>query len=91
MKNLKELFDIVEDRRDNPTEGSYTNMLLDHEEKVYRKLNEEAYETIYACLKEDKNQVIYEAGDLLYHLTTLLVKNNVSYEEILAELSKRKK
>ena len=91
MESLKELFDIIEDRRDNPTEGSYTNKLLDHPEKVYRKVNEECYETIYACLKEDKAQVIYETGDLLYHLTTLLVKNGVSYEEILAELSKRKK
>ncbi len=91
MKDLRELFDIVEDRRDNPKEGSYTNKLLEHPEKVYRKVNEECYETIYACLKEDKDQVIYEAGDLLYHLATLLVKNDVNYDEILKELSKRQK
>ncbi|MHC4871731.1 MAG: phosphoribosyl-ATP diphosphatase [Planctomycetota bacterium] len=91
MNTLKELYDIIEDRKNNPKEESYTNKLLDHPEKVYRKINEETYEVIHACISEGKEQVLYEAGDLIYHLFTCLVKHGVTWDEVLEELDKRKK
>lgn len=91
MQSLKELFDIIENRKNSPQEGSYTNKLLDHPEKVYRKINEETYEVIHACIAEGKPEILYEAGDLIYHLFTCLVKHGVTFDELLAELEKRKK
>ncbi len=91
MQDLKELYEIIEERKRNPQEGSYTNLLLEHPEKVYRKINEETYEVIHACLAEGKDEVLYEAGDLIYHLFACLSKHNISWNEILNELDKRKK
>jgi phosphoribosyl-ATP pyrophosphohydrolase len=90
MKDLAELFSVLQDRKDNPKTGSYTNELLAHPEKAYRKINEETYEVIYACLCQDKERIISEAGDLLYHLLAVLVKHDVKWEEVLAELESRK-
>ncbi len=89
--DLRELYNIIDDRKRNPQEGSYTNKLLNHEEKAYRKLNEEVYELIYACLKQDKENIIYEAADVLYHLLVVLAKNDVSIDEVFKELESRKK
>lgn len=91
MDTLRELYDVVADRKANPRAESYTNALLDHPEKVFRKLNEETYELIYACLKQEKEEIAYEAGDLLYHLLVLLVKHDISWDCLLAELEKRRK
>jgi phosphoribosyl-ATP pyrophosphohydrolase len=91
MECLAELYAVLRDRKDNPKEGSYTNALLDDPEKAYRKLNEETYEVIHACLAGDRAGVVYEAGDLIYHLMAVLVKHGVGWDEILAELKKRRR
>lgn len=91
MKELQELYDVISSRKGQDPDKSYSAKLLSHNEKIYRKLNEECYELIYACLKQNKNEVIYEACDVIYHLLTLLAKHDVSIEDITKELEARRK
>jgi phosphoribosyl-ATP pyrophosphohydrolase len=87
---LNRLFEIVEDRKTNPVEGSYTNRLLnDGYEKAAQKLGEEAVEVIVAAVKQGRQRTIEESADLIYHLFVLLVQQGISFNEIEEELEKR--
>ncbi|ADC66641.1 phosphoribosyl-ATP diphosphatase [Ferroglobus placidus DSM 10642] len=91
---LEELQEIVEERKRNPTPDSYTAKLLYHEkgeDKVLEKFGEEAVELILACKNKDKESIVYEAADLLYHFVVLLSKFDVKVEEVYDELRRRKK
>lgn len=86
------LQDIVEERKKNPKEGSYTNYLFEKGvDKICKKIGEESAETIIAAKNDSKEELIYEASDLLYHLTVLLSNQGVTIEEIFEELEKRHK
>ncbi len=88
---LQHVYDTVVDRAANPQEGSYTNYLLDKGiEKTCKKVGEEASEAIIATMKHNKEEVIYEAADLLYHLTVLLYQNGVTLQDVWTELDKRR-
>ncbi|MFC1690874.1 phosphoribosyl-ATP diphosphatase [Nanoarchaeota archaeon] len=91
MEILTELEKVIEDRKQNPKEGSYTNKLLEDKSLSERKVSEESFEVIEASKDNDKKQVIYEAGDLLYHLLVLLNNNGVKLEEVEEELKNRRK
>ena len=91
MKNLDELYNVITERREESSEKSYTNALLNHEEKVYRKLNEETYEVIHACLSNDKAQIVYESGDLIYHLLVLLAKQDIPWSDVFVQLDSLRK
>ena len=89
---LYKLFEIVEDRKINPVEGSYTNRLLNGGYEVAaQKLGEEAVETIIAAGGEDRQRTIEESADLVYHLFVLLVQQGISLAEVEVELEKRHK
>lgn len=89
-KILFDLEKLVQDRRENPVEGSYTNYLLTKSvDKICKKISEEAGEIIIGSMKRSKEEVIYESADFLYHLTVLLNDQNVSMEEVLTELASR--
>ncbi|MEG0379958.1 MAG: bifunctional phosphoribosyl-AMP cyclohydrolase/phosphoribosyl-ATP diphosphatase HisIE, partial [Eubacterium sp.] len=63
----------VQDRRVHPAEGSYTNYLFNKGvDKICKKIGEESAETIIAAKNNSKEELTYEASDLLYHLTVLL-------------------
>lgn len=83
--SLYELYEIIEDRFANPRPGSYTATLDD--KKVREKLIEEVKEVVEARGKEE---VIWEAADILYFLTVLLNKEGVTIDEVLWELRRRK-
>ncbi len=88
---LQHVYDTVVDRAANPQEGSYTNYLLDKGiEKTCKKVGEEASEAIIATMKHSKEEVVYEAADLLYHLTVLLYQNGVTLQDVWTELDKRR-
>jgi len=73
-------------------EDSYTYSL--HKkglEEIMKKLGEEAIEVIIASKHQDKKDIIYETGDLLYHLLVLLVEKKIMLEEIFDELRARRK
>ena len=79
---LEALYATVENRRDNPKEGSYTCYIL-------KKVGEECSETIIAAKNDDNSETVYEIADLIYHLTVMMVKLGIPLEDVLAELDKR--
>lgn len=80
----------IEDRRRSPKVGSYTNYLMENGlDKILKALGEEAIEVIVAGKNEGNEELVYEIGDLLYHLLVLLVYRKIGLEEIWEELSGR--
>lgn len=87
---LEKLYDIITDRKANPKEGSYTNYLFDKGiDKMLKKVGEETAEVIIAAKNPGKNELIYETGDLFYHLLVLLKEKEIAPEEIFKELNIR--
>lgn len=89
---LTKLYECIDDRAQNPVEESYTNYLLDKgTDKILKKLGEECSEVIIAAKNDSKDEAVYEMADLLYHLTVLMHKQKITYNELAAELYKRYK
>lgn len=87
---LYELYNVIEDRKVNPKEGSYTNYLFDKGiDKILKKIGEESAETIIAAKNTNKDDTIYEICDLLYHVSVLMSLKNINWDDVLGELSKR--
>ena len=87
---LAALYATVENRRDNPKEGSYTCYLLDKGlDKILKKVGEECTEVIIAGKADDKKETIYELADLAYHAMVLMVQMGISVEDIHRELASR--
>ncbi|MGN1019334.1 MAG: bifunctional phosphoribosyl-AMP cyclohydrolase/phosphoribosyl-ATP diphosphatase HisIE [Aristaeellaceae bacterium] len=88
---LQQVYDVIADRKAHPQEGSYTNYLLDKGvEKICKKVGEEASETIIAAVKGNREEVTYEAADLMYHLLVLLFQQGVTPAEVWTELDRRR-
>ena len=89
---LNELYDVIKDRQLHPIEGSYTNYLFDKgQDKILKKVGEEAVETVIASKNNVRKEIIYEMGDLWYHCLVLLAFHGISPEELFAELMNRRK
>ena len=89
LKILEELVLLARDRKNNPIEGSYTNKLLEDKNLAKEKVLEEVNELIEAV--EENSNKIHEAADVLYHLMMYLEANDIKIEEIMKELTSRKK
>ena len=89
LKNLENLILLARERKKNPIEGSYTNKLLENKNLAKDKVLEEVNELIES-VEEDSNK-IHEAADVLYHLMIYLEANGIKIEQIMDELSARKK
>ena len=89
LKILEELVLLARERKSNPVEGSYTNKLLDNKNLAKAKVLEEVDELIKA-VEENSNRT-HEAADVMYHLIIYLEANGIKIEEIMKELSSRKK
>lgn len=88
---IDELFAVIEDRRDNPKEGSYTNYLFNKGiDKICKKIGEEAAEIIIAAKNAAPDEIRYESADFLYHLLVLLCERGLNPGEVFAELEKRR-
>jgi len=86
-----ELYDVIEDRRDNPREDSYTSRLLgEGVDAPLEKLGEEATEVTLAAKKDDTDELVHESADLVYHLFIALAARGVELEELVEELEKRR-
>ena len=84
---LYQVSEVIEDRKMNPQEGSYTNYLFDKGlDKILKKVGEEATETIIAAKNQEKEEIVYEIADLIYHLTVLMAVTNITWDDILSEL-----
>ena len=89
---LQELYSVIEGRKENRPEGSYTAYLFNSGlDKILKKMGEEATETIVAAKNEDSQRLVSETGDLIYHLLVLLVERGVTLDEISRELKGRRK
>ena len=80
---------LARERKNNPVEGSYTNKLLKDKKLAKEKVLEEVNELIEAV--EENSNKIHEAADVLYHLMMYLEANGIKIEDIMEELSSRKK
>ena len=89
LKILEELILLARERKNNPIEGSYTNKLLEDKNLAKEKILEEVNELIEAV--EENSNKIHEAADVLYHLMMYLEANDIKIEEIVEELTSRKK
>lgn len=88
---LQRLMAVTEDRKKNPKEGSYTNYLFEKgEDKILKKVGEEAAEVVIAGKNRSKEEISYETADLMYHLTVMLADNDMTWEDIFNELEKRR-
>ena len=89
LKILEDLILLARNRKDNPVQGSYTNKLLEDKNLVKEKVLEEINELIEAV--EQNTNKIHEAADVLYHLMMYLEANDIKIEQIMEELTSRKK
>jgi phosphoribosyl-ATP pyrophosphohydrolase len=89
---LESLYRLVAARKRERPEGSYTTYLFDQGlDKILKKVGEESAETIIAAKNDDRNALVKETSDLLYHLVVLLVERGLSLEEVRDELVSRRK
>jgi len=88
---LYEVYDVICDRLINPKEGSYTNYLFEKGiDKMCKKVGEEAAEVIIGAKNRSKDEVRYEAADLIFHLWVVLKEIGVEPDDIFKELQKRR-
>jgi phosphoribosyl-ATP pyrophosphohydrolase len=84
------LFATIQDRKLNPKPGSYTNSLFDDgEDEIIKKVGEEAIEVIIAVKGQGKERIIEESADLVYHLLVTLASQDLTWDDVCAELEKR--
>ncbi len=88
---VAKLWKVFEDRKANQSSSSYTVKLMNSRNLLLKKLAEESSEVIIAAKDKDRKQIIYETGDLLYHLMVLLYGEGISMDEIYRELEGRRK
>ncbi|ELZ83756.1 phosphoribosyl-ATP diphosphatase [Haloferax sp. Atlit-6N] len=89
---LDELFATIESRKAELPEGSYTTTLFTHEKGenyVLEKLGEETTEAILAAKDDDREELLYESADLVYHLLVLLSMKDASLDDLREELKAR--
>ena len=90
MMTFDSLYEIICQRRDNPFPESYTAKLISQgEDKILKKVGEEAMEVILAAKGQGDRRLIEETSDLLYHLFVLLSSRRITLDDILSELDAR--
>jgi phosphoribosyl-AMP cyclohydrolase / phosphoribosyl-ATP pyrophosphohydrolase len=87
---LSYLQDVIDQRKRDMPEGSYTTSLFTKgTRKITQKVGEEAVETIIGAMANDDENFIYESADLIYHLMVLLTHKGYRIEDIASELERR--
>lgn len=88
---IDELWDVIESRRTADPETSYTAKLLTgHEDKLLKKIAEEAGEVIMAAKDADKEHLRYEVGDVVYHLLVVMARWGLTPDDLAEELASRR-
>lgn len=88
--SLDSLAELIEGRKYEKKEGSYTTYLFEKGiDKILKKVGEECTEVIIAGKADDKAETIYEISDLVYHVLVLMVEMGISIEDIKKELASR--
>lgn len=90
MSVLKDLEAVIASRKGADPDSSWTAKLLSKgPEKCAEKFGEEAIEAIIAAAKDDRENLTYEAADVLYHLLVMLAARDVALDDVLNELARR--
>ena len=87
---IKEVFDILTQRKKSSEKKSYTSHLIKNPELLAKKIGEESSELIIDFIKNNKEGAIKESADLIYHVLVIWVSLGINPEEIWKELSSRK-
>jgi phosphoribosyl-ATP pyrophosphohydrolase/phosphoribosyl-AMP cyclohydrolase len=89
---LNVLFELIKRRKEERPEGSYTTKLFEKgTNRIIQKVGEEAIETVIAAKNRDKNEIVNEVSDLLYHLFVMLAEQGIEFTEIVNNLELRHK
>ncbi|MDW5299948.1 MAG: bifunctional phosphoribosyl-AMP cyclohydrolase/phosphoribosyl-ATP diphosphatase HisIE [Sedimentibacter sp.] len=89
---LNRVYNQIINRKENPIEGSYTNYLFDKGlDKILKKVGEETSEVIIGAKNKNKDELVYEMCDLIYHSLVLMVNEGVTIDDLKKELTKRHK
>lgn len=88
--SLEALMKLIEGRKTDKKEGSYTTYLFEKGlDKILKKVGEESTEVIIAAKAQDKAETIYEISDLVYHVMVLMIEAGISLDDISKELASR--
>ena len=88
--SLEGLMKLIEGRKTEKKEGSYTTYLFEKGlDKILKKVGEECTEVIIGAKNDDKKETIYEIADLTYHVMVLMIEMGISLEDIHDELASR--
>ena len=88
--SLEALMSVIEGRKTEKKEGSYTTYLFEKGiDKILKKVGEECTEVIIAGKADDKAETIYEISDLVYHVMVLMIQMGISLDDIKNELASR--
>jgi len=89
---LNELQSVIEDRKANPKEGSYTNYLFEKGiDKILKKVGEESAEIIIAAKNPSQPDLTGEIADMMFHVSVLLTERGLSWRDVCEELERRRK
>jgi phosphoribosyl-AMP cyclohydrolase / phosphoribosyl-ATP pyrophosphohydrolase len=88
---LEDLYNLIQQRKEQRPDGSYTTYLFNSGlDKILKKVGEEATETVVAAKNPDAGRLTSETADLLYHLMVLLVERGIELEDVIRELKDRR-
>ena len=88
--SLEGLMELIEGRKTEKKEGSYTTYLFEKGiDKILKKIGEESTEVIIAAKAGDKKETVYEISDLVYHVMVMMIEMGISLEDIQKELASR--
>jgi phosphoribosyl-ATP pyrophosphohydrolase/phosphoribosyl-AMP cyclohydrolase len=88
---LSNLYQVIVDRRDNPTTGSYTaSLFAGGDNKILKKIGEESAEVVMACKDDRPDEIAGEVADLFYHTLVALAHHQVDLRAVYAKLDSRK-
>ena len=88
--SLSQLMELINGRKINKKEGSYTTYLFEKGlDKILKKVGEESTEVIIAAKAQDKKETVYELADLCYHAMVLMCEAGISIEDVHNELASR--
>jgi len=89
---LRNLFDLIQERKVQMPQDSYTSKLfIQGENRIIQKVGEEAIETVIAAKNNDKQEILNETADLFFHLFVMLVDKGIDISEVIDILKERHK
>ncbi len=89
---LEEVYAVLEQRKAEPSEESYTaKLLVGPQDKLLKKIAEEASEVIIAARDRDPQQLCYEIGDLVYHVLVVMLREGLTLDDLAEELASRRR